>query len=210
MTTVPPPPAGLTCFAYEIAAGTELVRMHDAVRAGTVFDPGFGRSRFAPINDVHGTSVPTAYAATTFDCAAFEYVFHDIDPAAAFKTVAFSALDRIGVSVLSPTRTLRLAAFFEIDLNKFGLTRGHLIDTPPGTYEDTATWAAAVHASADRFDGMVWTSRKCDPDLAMVLFGDRVLAGDLDLVSTGRLTYSAEHLGRLHELGGRAGIRIVL
>ncbi|MGB3336945.1 MAG: RES family NAD+ phosphorylase [Devosia sp.] len=210
MIAIPTPPAGLTCHPFEIVAGKELVRMHDAARAGTVFNPGFGKSRFAPFADMAGASVPTAYAATTFDCAAFEYVFHDINPAAAFKTVPFGALNGIGVSMISPTRNLKLASFFEIDLNGFGLTRGQLIDTPASTYSDTAAWAKAVHALADGFDGMIWTSRKCDPDLAMIIFGDRVVTGDLELMSTGRLTHSAEYLSRLHELGKRAGIDIVL
>lgn len=184
--------------------------MHDAGRAGTVFNPGFGKTRFAPISDTGGVGIPTAYAGTTFDCVTFEYVFHDIDPAAAFKTVALSSLDGIAVSVLKPTRDIKLAAFFEIDLNKLGMSRAQLIDTPSTTYGDTAAWSAAVHALSDDFDGLVWTSRKCDPDLAMIFFGDRVVTGDLDIVSTTKLTHSSDYLSRLRDLGKRAGIDIVL
>lgn len=176
--------------------------------SGTSFNPGFGRSRFAPFQDGGGNKVPAAYAGSTFDCATFEYIFHDIDPAASFKTVPMSTLEKVGVSLLSLRRPLRLASLFEIDLNKLGHTRSQLIDTPPSTYDDTVGWAKAIHASSSDIDGMVWTSRKCDPDLALILFGDRVGTSDLELLGSVRLTEDPVHLARVRELGKRAGITI--
>lgn len=208
MTLVPPPPAGLSCHIHELAAGTDLTRMHDMRFGGASFNPGYGRSRFAPFQDVDGKTVPTAYAGSTFACATFEYIFHDIDPAASFKTVPMSTLAGIGVSLLSLRRPIKLAALFEIDLNKLGLTRGQLIDTPPSTYGDTVDWARAIHGSSSAIDGIVWTSRKFDPDLALILFGDRVGAGDLELLASSRLTDDPVHLARVRELGNRAGITI--
>lgn len=182
--------------------------MHDVRFGGTSFNPGFGHSRFAPFQDLDGIQVPTAYAGSTFACAAFEYVFHDIDPTASFKTVPISTLAKIGVSSLSLRRPLKLAALFEIDLNRLGVTRGQLIDTPPSTYIETVGWARAIHASSDAVDGIVWTSRKCDPDLALMLFGDRVGASDLELLASSQLTDNPAHLAKVRDLGLRAGITI--
>ena len=63
------------------------------------------------------------YAATSFGCAAYESVFHDIDPAATFKTVPLSKVEELAGSSIEIDRDLKLARLFEPDLNKWGITR---------------------------------------------------------------------------------------
>ena len=74
------------------------------------------------------------YAATSFGCAAYESVFHDIDPAATFKTVPLSKVEELAGSRIEIDRDLKLARLFEPELNKWGITRQSLVDTPPSSY----------------------------------------------------------------------------
>ena len=59
------------------------------------------------------------------------------------------------------------------------MRREALVASLPTQYKRTALWAKAVHDQLDEVDGLVWTSNLCDPDSALLLFGDRVRAGDL-------------------------------
>jgi hypothetical protein len=105
-------------------------------------------TRFAPFNDSTGKCVPTLYAATTREAAAFESLFHDIEPAAAFKTVRLSTIERRTVSTISPKRDLVLASLFASDLKAWGLSRPGLIKTPKSTYDKTVLWAEAIHRAS--------------------------------------------------------------
>jgi len=60
-----------------------------------------------------------------------------------------------------------------------GVVAVALIAGLPTQYRRTALWAKAVHDQFDEVDGLVWTSTLCDPDTALLLFGDRVAGTDL-------------------------------
>ena len=76
-------------------------------------------------------------------------------------------------------RTLRLASLRALDLMKWGLTPATLIGAMPTQYQRTAHWAKAVHDRFAAVDGLIWTSNLCDPDSALLFFGDRVNVADL-------------------------------
>jgi hypothetical protein len=108
----PPPVGGSLSFRLEcFPKGTILHRIHGRQFGATAFNPGFGNSRFAPFA-VARVTIPTAYAATSLECATFEAVFHDVDPAAAFRTVPLSALERLSYSTFELGRDLQLATFY--------------------------------------------------------------------------------------------------
>jgi len=194
-----------------ITAGTILHRIHDKGYEPTAFNPGLGRpSRFAPLRDPDGTAIPTLYAATSYECAAHETVFHEIQHDADRKTVRLDAILPLDHSIVAPARDLTLAALFEPDLNRWGLSRRHLIDTYPSAYATTARWALAIHDADTGIDGLVWTSRRCDPERALVLFGDRVGPADLVAISRTPIAGSADLLGQLRIFAARAGILIAI
>jgi hypothetical protein len=149
------------------------------------------------------------YAAGTRQAAAFESVFHDIEPKARFKTVPFSLLESRAVSEIAARRSLRLAQLFAPDLKAWGVSRNRLIDTPKSTYRDTATWAKAIHAAHLTIDGLVWTSRQCDPDICLILFGDRVSEVEFDTLESRRIAADPALLLELRAYGARARITIV-
>jgi hypothetical protein len=194
-----------------LAAGSEIHRIHDSAYPADSFNPGRGRpSRFAPLIRADGTAVPTLYAAEGYECAAHETVFHEVQHDAPRKTVPLLAIEPLSHAVLRTRRELVLATLFEPDLNAWGLTRAQLIDTYADAYRDTAGWALAVHERWADVDGLVWTSRRCDPQQAYLLFGDRVADSDLEPVAEARIIASNDELAALRRFAARAGITLTL
>jgi hypothetical protein len=205
---VPPPPDPLECNNWVLKAGTIIHRVHDRQFGAMAFNPGKGNSRFAPFA-VGGTPIPTAYAATSFECAAFETIFHDIAPTERFKSVYWSSIEPLVYSTMKLGRDVPLAPLFSADLMKFGVERGQLIDTPKSTYPQTRAWSPAIHEAVTRPEGMVWTSKRYDQEKAIMLFGSRVSTTDLlDHVSVD-ITTDPNCLAVLQEISQRTGIDII-
>lgn len=210
MSTLPLPPADLSCNIMELDAGHTLQRMHSRLREADVYNPGFGRTRFAPFDDASGMPVPTMYVATSLGCVAYESVFHDVDPTHPFKTVPKTAIDELAVSSIRFTRPVSLVRLFEPDLNRWGMTRADLVASSPSSYPDTRRWAAAIYEAAPSADGMVWTSRRFDESRCMILFGTRLLSSDIEIVASENLATSPRLLDELHGLAALSGIVITL
>jgi RES domain len=202
----PIPPVNL----ITIAAGTPLHRTHSHSLRAAQFNPCLGQAtRFAPFSDDRGACVPSLYAASSREAAAFESIFHDIEPRARFKTVPLHMVEARQVSVISPRRDLALVKLFAPDLKAWKITRGRLIDTPKSTYAETALWAKAIHLAHRRVDGLVWTSRQCDPHLCVLLYGDRVNEEDFEVPESRHVGSDPALLLELRAYGARAGITIV-
>ncbi len=196
--------------AFLLAAGEVLHRVHARTLAGNAFNPCLGgRTRFAPIRDATGTCVPSLYAGGTVESAIYETVFHDVPLSAGRKTVPRGSVERRKHSTLLVRRDLRLASLRAPDLMKWGVRREHLIGSLPTQYSRTARWAEAIHDQFDDVDGLLWTSNLCDPDAAVLLFGDRVAAGDIQVVAVREGT-DESFLRDVREAGERGGIRIAL
>lgn len=186
-------------------------RIHLNLYDGARFNPGVkGNARFSPIKHANGTSIPTLYGGTTFDCAAMETVFHDVPFAAGLKT--YDKLKLVGqvYSQVTPQRDLILADLSVTALRKIGIKRSQLIDTEKDRYPETRTWAEAIHAQCPDIDGLSWIPRQDDRARALVLFGNRVpestlvqTAGPLDL------TANSDVYSDLLQLADRIGAKIV-
>lgn len=166
-------------------------------------------TRFAPFMNNAGACVPTLYAATSREAAAFESIFHDIEPTAPFKTVRLDTVESRSVSRIAPKRDLLVAGLFAPDLKAWGLSRGELIETPKSTYGQTAVWAQAIHSARSDLDGLIRTSRQCDPDRCVILFEDRVGEADFDIHDRIDVSANADLLLELRNFGKRAGITII-
>lgn len=209
--TLPRPPSPFPSInLHPVKAGTVLHRTHSRAFRPAQFNPCLGQpTRFAPFTDTTGACVPTLYAATSREAAAFESIFHDIEASAAFKTVRLDVVTARSVSQVAPKRDLRLASLFTPDLKAWGLQRTELIDTPKSTYDQTVLWAQAIHGAHASIDGLIWTSRQCDPELCMILFQDRISEGQFDVLERLDVGSSATLLLELRGFGRRAGIDIV-
>ena len=207
--TIPSPPIPFPAANfYPVTASTTLHRTHlRSLRPGE-FNPCLGQpTRFAPIHK-GGDCITSLYAATTEEAAAFESIFHDIEPSAPFKTVRTETIEVRSVSQLQPKRELELVALFAPDLKAWNMSRSDLIDTPKSTYSQTAAWAQAIHSAHPMADGLAWTSRQCDPALCILLFGDRANEADFRVVSRVEANEPAVMI-RLRGYGQRAGITLI-
>lgn len=202
------PERPLPCSLCALAHGVRLHRIHSSIFGATTFNPGSGASRFAPLRDIAGHSIPTLYAATTFAAAVFETIFHDIPPSALFKTVARATLKKLTYSVIRPRRALSLCGLFSADLSRWRLERANLIDTPVSRYSYCRLWAEAIHCDSPS-EGLMWISRKFDEAQAIMLFGDRLLQDDLECISSIRVTDHIPVMQQIELLARRAGIVIV-
>lgn len=211
VSSVRPPPSPFPEINTQtIAKGTILHRTHGAGLRPAQFNPCMGQpTRFAPFSDAAGACVPTLYAATSREAAAFESIFHDIEPGAAFKTVRLDVVESRSVSRIAPARDLLLAALFAPDLKAWGLSRSELIDTPKSTYGETVAWAKAIHSTRPDIDGLLWTSRQCDPERCMILFEGRVGEVEFDVHDRIEVASDADLLLEMRGFGRRAGITIV-
>jgi hypothetical protein len=193
-----------------ITKGTVLHRTHGSSFRSAQFNPCMGQpTRFAPFTDATGTCVPTLYAATSREAAAFESMFHDIEPTARFKTVRLDVVESRSVSRIAPNRDLLVVGLFAPDLKVWGLSRSELIETPKSTYGRTVLWAEAIHRARPDIDGLLWTSRQCDPDQCVILFEDRISEGDFEVQDCIEVSADASLLLELRSFGQRAGITII-
>lgn len=204
-----PPSSFPIINTHALKAGTVLHRNHARAFGPISFNPCQGQpSRFAPFDDEHDRCVPTLYAASSREAAAFESVFHDIAADAPFKTVPQYVVESRLVSRITPRRDLCLAALFAPDLKAWGLRRADFIDTPKSTYDQSVLWARAVYNASHAVEGLVWTSVQCDPAQCVVLFGTRVLELDFEIVDCVKASDPAVLL-EMRAYGKRSGIALV-
>lgn len=210
------PSPSLAFNAATLAAGTILHRIHHERWAPTGFNPGapidpakgVTGSRFAPFQS-GGNFIPTLYAGDSLGVAAFETVFHNIDPRARFKTVSMSQLSPLVYSVVTVTADIEVTRLFEPDLKKIALTRRDLIDCPESEYPRTRPWATAIYESLGEPAGMIWTSRQFDEGRACMLFGRPGIPAPLDRQSSVSIVNDAGTLEALRKLGEIAGVTVV-
>lgn len=192
----------------EMASGSVLYRVHRRNFAGNGFNPcRGGPTRFAPIRDSRNRCIPSLYAGSTVAAAIYESIFHDIPPSVLRKTVPRLVVEDTSLSALLTRRTLQLASLRAPDLMKWGIQRESLIGSLPTQYHRTAMWAKAIHEQFDFVDGLIWTSNRCDPDDALLLFGSRVAEEELAIVDV-RGGGDASFLNDVRKAGERSGIRI--
>lgn len=208
---VPPPPTPLPRPNLRVLPdGTALHRVHDRRFDGCAFNPGLGApTRFAPLRRADGTPIPTLYAASTLEAALFETVFHDIPPAAALKTVPRTLVASRAHSVLRALRPLRLGELRAPDLHLWGLGRGDLVAAPPTDYPSTARWAQAAHDAFPDLDGLIWTSNRCDPADALLLWAPRA-EGALAVAAHRDGAADPGWMADVRAAGLRAGITLTL
>lgn len=194
-----------------LKAGATLVRVHDPNFSGDSFNRcRGGLTRFAPLALPAGDCLPTLYAADDYESALFETVFHDVAFDARPAYVALSKLTSRAYSRIVTNKDLVLANLREADLNKLRLTRALLIDTLATQYPTTGRWAEGFHRKDPRIMGLAWTSRRCDPQSAYVLFGDRIAGTDLTTAETTLIGSSADLVDQARQAGRRANITLTV
>ncbi len=209
MISLPPSPFPAS-NSHEIKAGTRFHRVHDKRFGSCSFNPGKGRpSRFAPLF-LGSDPVPTQYLATDYECAVHETIFHDVPIDELNKTVGVDNIKPLAHSVIELKRDIVLVPLFAPDLARWGVSRADLIDTTAVDYRTTAQWAFAIHQSRLDAHGLIWTSKRCDPQQAALLFGDRVTETDLLEISNVSIYSDVGEMRRVAAFAARVDITLVL
>ena len=212
-TNVPAPPSNLDALVTTLpwSRGERIHRIHPDRYGATQFNgTGAGNARFSPIRDAAGPTIPTIYGGTTFECAAMETVFHDVPFVAGPKTYDKAKFRGHAYSVIESLRDLTLADLTSTALMRLGLRRTDLIDTVKDQYPGTRLWAEAIHSACRGVEGLCWVSRQDDRARAIVLFEDRITAGDLAQLGTSRdIVGDVPLYVDLLKLAGRIGVNVV-
>jgi hypothetical protein len=85
-----------------------------------------------------------------------------------------------------------------------------LIEASASGYRSTADWAEALHDAAPEADGLIWMARRGNDRPAMVLFGDRIAAGELTVTSPPMALWHGPGLELVEEAAMRADIALLL
>jgi hypothetical protein len=175
-----------------LPAGSSIVRVHHR-RFGPT---DFNAPRALPLGD---PVVPTLYAAADDHTALVESLFDDV-PLDGTRQLARAALaDRV-LSRLAPVRELRLITVRDREL----------IEASASGYRSTADRAEALHDAARKADGLIWMARRGNDRPAMVLFGDRIAAGELTVTSPPMALWHGPGLELVEEAAMRAEIALLL
>jgi hypothetical protein len=203
----PRPRPPLAVELERLAAGSELVHVHDRRFGPDEFIPlPRPAARFRPFGD---PVVPTMYAARDDDTALAESIFHDV-PNRGTRRLARAALNGRVLSRIAPARALTLVALHGYGLQRIGVTHGELIEAPASAYPWTAEWGAALHAAAPEADGLVWMARRFTGRPALILFGDRITHGALEVVATPTPLWYGAGLEHVEHTAMRADIALLL
>jgi hypothetical protein len=171
-------------------------------------------ARFNPFPDKTGDNVPTIYAATTYDAAALESVFHNV-PHVQTPEIARSQVEQWEYFQLRTLRDLRVARLTNPKLRQLkvpgrteSLREDELIHTPGSQYPSTRTWAKLLHDQVPGLEGLAWRPRLAGMGEAYVFFGDRCDATDFEVVSAPTSLHSPVEFGRIKAVADAASISI--
>ena len=153
--------------------------------------------------------VATLYGAEDAAGAVAESVFRAVPVPANGAGVRRARLVPVMISTLAAKRILRLASLHGNGLRRVGATRAQLIDSEADQYPRLAAWGQALHDCPAEPDGIVWRSRHYDDVYAFILFGDRVLRRELEVVEPPLPLAVGRGLERVMELAEQADVTIV-
>lgn len=196
-------------------AGRPMTRAHGKQFGAIEFNDKSGLDhRFSSITNREGLTIAVLHCADSVSGALSETLFHTVAAGSRDerpRTVPYARLERLLVSVIASTRPLRL-----VDLTGYGLGRegmpishGELILSNASHYATTRLWARALHDHPVQADGILWVSRQYNTSKSMMLFGDRVGANELTVVTPPQPANDPPLVDEIHAEATKARIRII-
>jgi hypothetical protein len=224
----PGSPSGALPQTILIPVGTTLTRFRGIVVPPATpfppnsFNPNTGKkstiatdgARFNPFPDTAGDNVPTIYAATTYEAAALESVFHQV-PHIQSPEVMRSQVETWEYFELRTLRELRVVRLNNPQLHQLkaprrreSLREDELIHSPASQYPATRTWAKFLHDHLPGLDGLAWRPRLAGQGEAYVFFGDRCGASDFAVATPPTPLTSPAEYGKIKAVADAANITI--
>lgn len=204
VTSFPMPASARIQTLATISADTTLYRNHHKNYPGASFNPCLGDpTRFAPLLTPTSTCIPTFYAATTFDAAAYETVFRE--PPGPFAAYPRQKLQNRGVSSIAPKANLRLVPFFTPELAGLGLNEIDVFLRKETVYASCRALARMAWRDNPAAHGIIWSSVRDSQAQAMVLFGDRLAQSDFTVLQIRMVASDRTLLDEFSDAAARSG-----
>jgi hypothetical protein len=186
------------------------------------FNPNIGKdwtidtdgARFNPFPDTAGTNVATIYAATSYEAAALESVFHAV-PHVQTPEIARSQVETWEYFELRALRALKVVRLTNPKLRQLkvsgrtdSLREDELIHSPGSQYPTTRTWAKLLHDHVPGLDGLAWRPRLAGTGEAYVFFGDRCGPADFEVAGVPTALKSTKEFAKIKAVADDANITI--
>lgn len=163
-----------------LASGTPLFRLYDGTYGYDQHNPGFGDTRFAPIDDPNtDRRLPNMYLGETPTTVLLETIFHDVHDTGSNVVYEQHLVERLLAHILVPVDAT-LGDLRDSALDDLGLNRSQVVSTPAEHYPCTRRLAIAALAQPHTppLQGLIWHSRQAElvsapPQEVIVLFGER-------------------------------------
>jgi RES domain len=163
-----------------LARGRTLYRVYDGTYGYDQHNPGFGDTRFAPIDDpTTGKRLPNMYLGETPTTVLLESIFHDVHDTGSMVIYEHTLVGKLLAHMAVPDNAT-LGDLRDPALDKLGLTRREVVSSPAEHYPCTRKLAIAALAQSHTpsLEGLIWDSRQAELAKApqqevVVLFGER-------------------------------------
>ncbi len=207
MTGIEVPEEAIARNFHAIAARDCVFRCHQVGISGIAFNPGQGQpTRFSPLFSPKGESIPTLYAAESFDAAVYETIFRQ--EASHLFSVSSDIANTVAVSRITVCRELLMVPLFTPELRRWNIEESELFSPCESIYKAARALATAIWRDNPRANGIKWCSRQDSTSNAYLLFGDRCNDGDLLVQQTQSVDSDEDFPQQLVEVAQRAGIDI--
>lgn len=169
-----------TLKTFTLASGRTLYRVYDGTYGYDQHNPGFGDTRFAPIDEpTTGKRLPNMYLGETPATVLLETIFHDVHDAGSKVIYEHQLVGKLLAHMVVPDDAT-LGDLRDPALDKLGLTRGEVVSSPAEHYPCTRKLAIAAlgQSHTPALQGLIWHSRQAELAKApaqevIVLFGER-------------------------------------
>ena len=144
--------------------GRPLFRVYDGTYGYDQHNPGFGDSRFAPIDDPNtGNRLPNMYLGQTPTTVLLETIFHDVQDTGSNVVYEQHLVERLLAHILVPIDAT-LGDLRDSALDNLGLKRNQVVSSPAEHYPCTRRLAieALAQPHTPPLQGLIWHSRQAE------------------------------------------------
>jgi hypothetical protein len=169
-----------TLKTVTLASGRTLYRVYSGTYGYDQHNPGFGDTRFAPMDDpTNGKRLPNMYLGETPTTVLLETLFHDVHDAGSKVIYEQHLVGKLLAHMAVPDDAT-LGDLRDPALDDLRLTRNKVVSSPAEHYPCTRRLAieALAQSHTPPLQGLIWHSRqaelaKAPPQEVIVLFGER-------------------------------------
>lgn len=161
-----------------LPAKTRMYRAYRASWGCDEYNPGYGDTRFSPIDDpLTGARLPSMYLAQDAVAALLETVFHDVQQDVARLIYERDLRGMLLAHIVAPEPAV-LVDLRDPELHRLGVERESVVSTPREHYACTRRLAVSVlQDGSPDIHGIIWHSRQAelaaaDPAEVAVFYGD--------------------------------------